>query len=434
MVKKGKNLELKKHVSTIHSSNNMSLLQRKIANGLLYNAYNELQTKNEYQISLKELCALIGYDSNDRKTIKKALIKLLSTVVEWNLVDRTSIDADGIWNASSIIADVSIKGSICSYSYSSKMKELLFHPTIYGRLNMVVQAKFQSSYGLALYENCIRYQNLEQTPWFELSVFRKLMGVDANKYLIFADFKRRVLDIATREVNMYSSINVQIELRRASQRVMAIRFLIKKNSESKSSQIVENSLEDSWCSNKLKIDFGMSAHQIKEIYDKYDEKYILDKIRVIELSSSFLNGKILNLAKYLQGALEKDYQPPKSSKELIIKVNNDLYIKERLTKKTVEQEERIKNQYRNYQIQEAINRLQALDQQQKDTILEDFLKSIDNSIYVKMYQKNGLSNVFIMEKFLIYAKEKRISILDKILSFDEFRISSENKVKEESGL
>lgn len=45
-----KNRELKKHVAIIHSSNKISLLQRKISNALLFNAYDDLLTKDEHEI------------------------------------------------------------------------------------------------------------------------------------------------------------------------------------------------------------------------------------------------------------------------------------------------------------------------------------------------------------------------------------------------
>src|SRR6187401_1529078 len=95
-----KMLELKKHVATIHSSNKLSLLQRKIANALLFNAYDDLLNKEEHVIHIMTLCNLIGYDSNDHKTIKKALVNLLATVIEWNLVDGNKLNVDGVWNAS----------------------------------------------------------------------------------------------------------------------------------------------------------------------------------------------------------------------------------------------------------------------------------------------------------------------------------------------
>ncbi len=176
------------------------MLTRKIANALLFNAYDELLKQDEHEIHIATLCNLIGYDSNDYKTIKKALVNLLATVIEWNLVDGNRLDAEGVWNASSIIADASIDGPICTYSYSNKMKNLLHRPELYGRLNMLVQAKFQSSYGLALYENCVRFQILNKLHGLTLLSFRKLMGVEDGKYKIFRDFKHRVLDKAIEEV------------------------------------------------------------------------------------------------------------------------------------------------------------------------------------------------------------------------------------------
>ena len=40
--------ELKKHAATIHCSNSLSLLQRKVSNALLYHAYKEMMTKEEH--------------------------------------------------------------------------------------------------------------------------------------------------------------------------------------------------------------------------------------------------------------------------------------------------------------------------------------------------------------------------------------------------
>ena len=60
-----KRSELKKHVNAIHCSNNLSLMQRKLFNALLFNAYPELPHRSQFQITSKELCRLIGFNSND---------------------------------------------------------------------------------------------------------------------------------------------------------------------------------------------------------------------------------------------------------------------------------------------------------------------------------------------------------------------------------
>src|SRR5580692_10819774 len=186
--KKGGRKELKKHAATIHCSNTLSLLQRKVSNALLYHAYKELMLKEEHEITVKQLCRLIGYQGNNHAAIKEALKGLLSTVIEWNLINDKTGQED--WTASSILASVSLQGPLCYYAYSPRMKQLLHSPSMFGRIDLFIQSQFRSSYGLALYENCIRYRGLPYTKWIEMKTFRKLMGVPVDKYPIFRDFKK----------------------------------------------------------------------------------------------------------------------------------------------------------------------------------------------------------------------------------------------------
>mgnify|MGYP001954336267 CR=1 FL=1 len=52
---------LKKHVAAIHCSNTLSLLQRKISNALLFNAYDKLLDQEEHEITKKLLLEVAGY-------------------------------------------------------------------------------------------------------------------------------------------------------------------------------------------------------------------------------------------------------------------------------------------------------------------------------------------------------------------------------------
>ena len=59
-----KDRNLKKHVAAIHTDGQLSLLQRKLSNVLLVNAYDSLLTQAEHEIDEKTLCVMLGYDSN----------------------------------------------------------------------------------------------------------------------------------------------------------------------------------------------------------------------------------------------------------------------------------------------------------------------------------------------------------------------------------
>jgi len=376
MLEPRKPLDLKKHVATIHSSNTLSLLQRKISNALLFNAYDELLIKEEHEINIGYLCKLIGYNSNDHKTIKKALVDLLSSVLEWNLVDGDKLNCkeDITWNASSIIADASIKGSVCTYSYSNKMKKLLHHPDLYGRINMLVQAKFQSNYGLALYENCIRYQDIGQTPWFDFLKFRQLMGVEEGKYKIFRDFKSRVLDKAVAEVNQYSPILVDPQLRRQNRQVTAIQFQIKKMEmlALDSQEVVSSSTRD--LIPLLKTQFGLSQRQSENVVASYGPHYIREKIALTEQSTSFKKGKIKNLARYLLCALKEDYQ---ITQNLLSPETKERKLCLRAEAMEAKEEQRrrddLEKRYSKYRAQTIDNALASLSLEVREAFIERFL-------------------------------------------------------------
>lgn len=410
MVEREKTLELKKHVAAIHSSNKLSLVQRKIANALLFNAYDELLAKDEHQIHIRALCNLIGYDSNDYKTIKKALINLLSTVIEWNLVDGNRLDAEGIWNASSIIADASIDGAICTYSYSNKMKKLLYSPELYGRLNMYVQAQFQSTYGLALYENCIRYQNIEQTPWFDIGQFRKLMGIEEGKYAVFRDFKRRVLDKAIEEVNKYSPLQVSTQVQKQGRQVVAIQFLIRRASAAVTAQNTDKPLS---LSQQLKDNYGFSKSQIEETLSQYDEAYISEKIAIIETSPSFAQGKINNLAKYLLRALADDYQPAKTSQaKRRLPVTTKAKLKNQGETKLIE--------YRRYQDKAILSQFNQQPSATQKKMLKEFEQHLGRSLYFDIYMRDGLQNVLIADQLCEFIRTKKAEWIENTTSYAAF--------------
>jgi hypothetical protein len=87
---------LKKHVAAIHIGAKLSLLQRKLVNALLYNAYDELLTSKDHTISTSILCEMIGFDSKNVAYLKGALKGLMETVVEFDVLED---DGESSWEA-----------------------------------------------------------------------------------------------------------------------------------------------------------------------------------------------------------------------------------------------------------------------------------------------------------------------------------------------
>jgi plasmid replication initiation protein len=412
-----KKVELKKHVNAIHCSNNLSLVQRKLFNALLFNAYPDLPHKPRFQIHTRDLCKLIGYNSNDYGKLKKALLDLITIAIEWNVIDCTT-GHEKQWKASSILASAELSSGTCWYEYSHIMKELLFQPEIYGRINIDLVSKFKSSYGLALYENCIRYQGLPQTPWFPIEVFRKLMGVFGDKYIIFKDFKKRVLNIAVDEVNSIAHIFISPEIERQNQKVIKIRFKLSKN-QSLDKGRVQNVSADEDLIVCLTNTFGFSQPLIDDILAKYDQKYIKEKIALVIQSESFLAGKIRALSAYLVEALKKDYKSGKSSK-IIVDENRKQKSAVELAAK--EKEKNREARYNNYLQKKLGSFLSSLSQDQYLNLIHEFDINMKGQVVIfqKWYREQGLEHPAIKAFFHNFIKETQKDRLGEVLSYEDF--------------
>jgi len=387
--------ELKKHVAMVHCANKLTLVQRKIANALLYNAFDDIATKDRHEIPIRHLCSLIGYDSHDYKLVKKALVALISTVLEWNLLDGEKLEESGVWNASAIIADASIQGPICSYSYSHKMRQLLSRPEIYARLNMGIQAKFKSSYGLALYENCVRYQKVHRTPWLELDMLRKLMGVTDNKYPRYKNFKQRVIDTALNEVNLYSNLNVSMQEQRVSRRVSAVQFSIH-DKVTPQKNLTQQPIQNNFAA-ELTRTFGLTESQALSAMKEFSEDYIGEKIKLVKNSKSYIEGKINHLGPYLLKALKEDFQPEKNyAKEgRGGRCRNDGVTSEPTMAELIAKEN-----------QRLMDIYLAMNKTQQTTLCNDFAQGLGKSPYRKLYEESQLDNVLVRDQLCIFLRAK----------------------------
>lgn len=218
---------VKKHVAAIHVSGKLTLLQRKLSNVLLLNAYDSLTSQSTHRIDARTLCLMIGYNSNDTDTLKAALRGLAETVAEWDMLDA---DGQQEWGVSSLLAFARLKSGICEYAYSPALAEKLHDPKIFALINLNIQRRFTSGHALALYENCYRFVRTGSTGWWSLELFRRLMGVaDSPYYDEFKHLNAKIIKPGVAEVNRTSNIIITPELQKMGRAVTGIRFLITEN-------------------------------------------------------------------------------------------------------------------------------------------------------------------------------------------------------------
>ena len=221
--------EVIKASPAIQIQSKISLLQRRAWNVLLANAYNELPDKDIYTVSVSELAAKLGFDSGNHKYLKEVLESLGDCKVEWNLLNK---DNEKEWGFAVLLASADIKDGICTYGFAPHLRLKLYNPRMYTRLNLSLQNQFRSQYALVLWEICFDYYDTKreqgETPFIPLEVFRELMGVESDEYVLFKAFNRKVIKVAMEEINNLTEYQVKVEYKRVARKVAELKFHIEK--------------------------------------------------------------------------------------------------------------------------------------------------------------------------------------------------------------
>lgn len=297
---------VKKHVAAIHVSGKLTLLQRKLSNVLLLNAYDTLTQQQSFKMDARTLCSMVGYNSNDFDTLKQSLRGLAETVAEWDMLDAAGKQE---WGVSSLLSYAKLKDGVCEYAYSPALAEKLNDPKVFALINLNIQRKFSSGHALALYENCYRFHRIGHTGWWPLETFRRLMGVaDSEYYGSYKHLNAKIIKPAVAEINRNSNILVEPEVRKQGRAVCDIRFIIKNNP-----QLSILDLDDGVGLRKAPVydrlrSMGISDRLARQWLTEHGEPTVQQKLDYVAGQ-----GNVKSPERYLAAALRDDYQPEATS-------------------------------------------------------------------------------------------------------------------------
>jgi Initiator Replication protein len=331
--------EVIKHSAAIQIENNITLLQRRTWNALLYNAYDELETKEEHSIPAKKLARLVGYDSHDMGYLKEAALAMLRCIVQYNVLGKDG--SSERWGAMALLAQVDIQKGLFTYAYSPELRRRLHNPAMYARLDLNMQKQFDSKHALALWELCADYlgsgRDYGESPFIPLAEYRKLMGIADDMYPLFKLFNKRIIKEPIAEINRVSDFLVSANYRRSGRKVTALKFKIRRITTLPGAVAGQGKLfpaEDMPLVVRLLKDVGLSSSDAWDIYQRgwafvVDDairpvdpgedaeasfvRYIREKIHLLKRRQA--SGKVDNSTGFLLEAIRQNYANPEYTAE-----------------------------------------------------------------------------------------------------------------------
>ena len=241
-----------------HSQYDLSMQEQKIILYLMSKIQSSDDDFNIYEFTIADYCAFFEIKTKGSgamySSLKESVYSLYNKNVLIKLNNGNEIALN--WIEKPLIKKNSGKISL---KISDDLKPYLLNlklPVTSYNLSSILAMK--SQYSLRLYELLKSYEYQEK-KMFDIEELKKLLS--AENYAVFADFKRRVLDIALREINALSDMSVTYGLIKESHKFVRIEFTMKLKEDTKERLIT-------WA----KIDKVIAPDEVTWYEKIYDEK------------------------------------------------------------------------------------------------------------------------------------------------------------------
>lgn len=177
-----------------------------------------------YRFSIKEFMELLGVETKSKySVIPKITKELMQKVLEIKQENKITQVA---WISS---AEYEKGTGIVELEFSPKLKPFMLglkeFYTSY-RLKNVLELK--GKYSIRIYE-ILKSNEFKKAALIEIDELRKILKADKGSYLIYQNFKNRIILQAQRELKEFTDISFDFEEIKTGRKVTSIKFFIKSN-------------------------------------------------------------------------------------------------------------------------------------------------------------------------------------------------------------
>ena len=364
-----------KHNNFVEAKYNLTLTELKIIAKLSSMIQKEDDDITCYKFSLQKLLEELNLSRENYTHLIDSLDRLLTRIIIIKRLDSNTFLKTTFLSSTEYFLD----DSTVELSFDKKLKsyflQLKNNFTMYEFENVVA---LSSVYAIRIYELCKQYEKIK-VRIIEIKTLKEILEIE-DKYKLYADLKKRVLEIAKREINEKTDINIDFEEIKTGRKVTSIKFNIEKK-EKQVKQIETSETKEKKYSEEVESLFCMikkieQVETIKDLINKLLKKHNKDYIKSNILYSN-KNAKT-NYNAYLQQAIENDYA----------KIDREKEIKKEEQKQKVKQETKDENEYERQIIELkkklVLEKIKNLTIEERDKHYQDYMNN-------KFYKKDLVS-------------------------------------------
>jgi plasmid replication initiation protein len=368
-----------------------------------------------YRIAITDFAKLVGLRVDGvYEELEKALKNLMTRVIS---IKKGKSFLLMNWLSS---AEYIHGSGYVELAFDPKLKPYLLqlqdHFTQY-KLDKVLH--FKSIYSIRLYEllkkDSFKVKNGIFNVFFEYEELREKFGIGKKEYLLFANFKMKTIEVATREISDKTDLFIiDVKYGKTGRKITNITFCVGVRSENETKLREDNLRLEDIKKDKNEnhpvidslVDLGFSLEIAKTYKNKYGVKQIERNIAYTLAKKQA--GEVKNLPAYLSKAIESDWGNGWEKEHLKEEEKKKKIALAEEQKKKEEAQKSEKNAKENEMI---INNFFLLELEQRTEIfkaflsIEDAMKEKVNGLF-KELGENAIKNKVFYALFLNYLKTK----------------------------
>ena len=280
-----------KHNDLIEAKYKLNLVEQKI---ILYTVSQLDRDENNFKlvkVKISDIAELIGNEIHRYTEFKKIANDLMDKKVV--LSSRPNLDMR--WLASSEY----IGEGIIELEFSEKLIPYLLQlKQRFTRYEIKNILSMKSSYSVRIYELMKQYENIGKRE-FELTEFKRCLGLKEDEYSRIYDFERFVLKVAKEEINRDTDLIIDYEKMRKGRKITGFVFIIEPRDTEK--QIYIEFLNEFYDIKNMQSKMGLSEEkfspkQVMAIYEKAIERIGNEDINPFE----YIRLNYLNINKLMK--------------------------------------------------------------------------------------------------------------------------------------
>jgi len=228
--------------SLIDASFNLSLVEQRIMLLAIVTAreVNKLTPETPIEITAKDYISQYKVsEATAYETIKEAADSLFNRQFSYH--DRYK-DTDAISKARWVNKATYTKAlGLVVVNLSAEVISLISRLEAQFTKYMLDQVSdFKSKYSIRLYELVLKWVATGKTEKYAIEEFRNKIGVTADEYSYLGDFKKRVIEVAVKEINSKTDIKIELEQFKTGRSVTHFQFKISHKKEKLVKEIILN--------------------------------------------------------------------------------------------------------------------------------------------------------------------------------------------------